>query len=100
MVKDPVCGVAVDEKEAKFKSFYELNVYYFDSEACKAEFDKNPQKYVYEAEAQHHASHYGGYCPTPGCGKPQKGASWYFYIGLIILLLAALLVYSLSSLLI
>jgi YHS domain-containing protein len=100
MVKDPVCGVTVDEKTAKFKSLYELNVYYFDSEACKAEFDKNPQKYVHETEAQHHASHYGGYCPTPGCGKPQKGASWYFYIGLIILLLAALLVYSLSSLLI
>jgi YHS domain-containing protein len=100
MVNDSVCGVSVDEKTAKFKSLYELNVYYFDSAKCKAEFDKNPQKYVRDVLVQHHASHYGGYCPTPGCGKPQKGASWYFYIGLVILLIAALLVYSLSRLLI
>jgi YHS domain-containing protein len=100
MVKDPVCGVTVDEKTAKFKSFYELNVYYFDSENCKAEFDKDPQKYVPELGVQHHASHYGGYCPTPGCGKPQKGAAWYFYIGLLILLMAALLLYSFARFLI
>ena len=94
MVKDPVCGVEVDEKTTRFKSLYKLNVYYFDSEACKAEFDKNPQKYTHESGVQHHASHYGGYCPTPGCGKPQKGVAWYFYIGLLILLLAALLLFS------
>jgi len=100
MVKDPICGMNVDEKTAKFKSLYELNVYYFDSEKCKAEFDKNPQKYLQASGAQHHASHYGGYCPTPGCGKPQRGAAWYFYTGLLVLLIAALLLYSFSRLLI
>jgi YHS domain-containing protein len=100
MVKDPVCGVTVDEKTAKFKSLYELNVYYFDSEKCKAEFDENPQKYVDKMKMQHHASHYGGYCPTPGCGKPQKGSAWYFYIGLLILLITALILYSFSRLLV
>ena len=91
MVKDPVCGATVDEKAANFKSFHELNVYYFDSEKCKAEFDKDPQKYMNEVEMQHHTSHYGGYCPTPGCSKPQKGVAWYLYIGLIILISAILL---------
>ena len=100
MHKDPVCGVTVDEKTAKFKSLYELNVFYFDSEKCKAEFDRNPQKYVNELDMQYHASHYRGYCPTPGCGRPQRGAALYFYIGLLILLVAALLLYSFSRLLI
>ena len=100
MAKDPVCGVTVDEKTTDFKSLYELNVYYFDSEKCKAEFDKNPQKYVHELEMPHHASHYGGYCPTPGCSKPQRGIAWYLYIGMLILLVAALLLYSFSRLLI
>lgn len=100
MAKDPVCGVTVDEKTANFKSFYELNVYYFDSEKCKAEFDKNPLKYAGEMGEQHHASHYGGYCPTPGCGKPQKGVAWYFYIGMLILLIAALLLFSFARFLI
>ena len=87
MVKDPVCGATVDEKTASFKSLYSLKVYYFDSEACKVEFDKNPEKYKEEENAPpHHASHYGGYCPTPGCSKPQRGAAWYFYIGLLILI--------------
>ena len=100
MAEDPVCGVKIDEKTANFKSLYGLNVYYFDSEKCKAEFDRDPQKYVRRMGMQHHASHYGGYCPTPGCSKPQKGVAWYFYIGLLVLLIAALLLFSFSRLLI
>ena len=95
MVNDPVCGVAVDEKTAKFKSLYALNVYYFDSEACKIKFDKDPQKYTHESGVQHHASHYGGYCPTPGCNKPTKGPAWYFYIGLLVLVLLLILLFAL-----
>jgi len=95
MVKDPVCGVEVDEKTAQFKSLYSLNVYYFDSEACKAEFDRDPKKYVQKETNAHHASHYGGYCPTPGCNRPAKGAAWYFYVGLLFLILLLLLVFAL-----
>ncbi|NHV97289.1 MAG: YHS domain-containing protein [Thaumarchaeota archaeon] len=46
MAKDPVCGMNVDEKKAKFKSEYRGVTYYFCCIACKDAFDKNPQKYV------------------------------------------------------
>jgi YHS domain-containing protein len=44
--KDPVCGMMVDEKKAKFTTNREGTVY-FCSAACKVSFDKNPQKYVH-----------------------------------------------------
>jgi Cu+-exporting ATPase len=43
--KDPVCGMMVDEKKAKFTSSHEGKTVYFCSSACKASFDKNPQRY-------------------------------------------------------
>jgi YHS domain-containing protein len=46
MVKDPVCGMMVDEKTAKFKSNHMGKNIYFCSANCKATFDKNPGKYV------------------------------------------------------
>ena len=46
MVKDPICGMNVDEKTAKFKSTYEGKTYYFCNNACKVEFEKNPKKYA------------------------------------------------------
>jgi YHS domain-containing protein len=48
MVKDPVCGMNVDEKKAKFKSEYMGKTYYFCCEMCKITFDKNPAKYTSE----------------------------------------------------
>jgi YHS domain-containing protein len=46
MVKDPVCGMNVDEKKAKLKSLYMSKTYYFCGSSCKATFDKNPAKYA------------------------------------------------------
>lgn len=46
MTKDPVCGMNVDEKTAKFKSNYNGKAYYFCAQSCKTTFDKNPTKYV------------------------------------------------------
>jgi len=46
MAKDPVCGMNVDEKTAKFKSEYMGKTYYFCNQSCKVAFDKNPVKYV------------------------------------------------------
>jgi len=46
LANDPVCGMNVDEKKAKFKSEYKSATYYFCCEACKDAFDKNPQKYT------------------------------------------------------
>jgi len=46
MTKDPVCGMSVDEKTAKFKSEHKGRTYYFCSQACKTTFDESPTKYV------------------------------------------------------
>ena len=46
MAKDPVCGMEVDEKTAQYKSEYSGKTYYFCALGCKAEFEKNPAKYV------------------------------------------------------
>jgi len=54
MAKDPVCGMNVDEKSAKFKSEHMGKTYYFCSQMCKAAFDKNPMKYTGE-----HSGHMG-----------------------------------------
>jgi Cu+-exporting ATPase len=45
MVKDPVCGMSVDEK-SPLKSTHEGKNYVFCSASCKAKFDKNPGQYV------------------------------------------------------
>jgi YHS domain-containing protein len=46
MAKDPVCGMNVNEKTAKFKSEYKGKTYYFCAQSCKTTFDKNPSKYT------------------------------------------------------
>jgi len=46
MVKDPICGMNVDEKTAKHKSDYNGKTYYFCAQSCKNTFDKNPEKYA------------------------------------------------------
>ena len=43
MAKDPICGMMVDEKKAKFKSDYKGKTYYFCAATCKTTFDKNPR---------------------------------------------------------
>ncbi|MCL5411175.1 MAG: YHS domain-containing protein [Patescibacteria group bacterium] len=49
MVKDPVCGMSVDEN-SEFKSEYNGKIYYFCSKICKDQFDVTPQGYVGEEE--------------------------------------------------
>ncbi len=90
MVKDPVCGTEVDERTAPYKTVYANNVYYFTSRECQSEFNKNPEKYT-QSIPPRHASHYGAYCPSPGCAKPARGIAWYLYIGLLALLLSTIL---------
>jgi YHS domain-containing protein len=41
----PVCKKHIDKKDAKFKAEYNGKTFYFASEKCKAEFQKNPEKY-------------------------------------------------------
>lgn len=42
----PVCKIEVEEKKARGKSEYEGETYYFDSKACKKEFDNAPETFA------------------------------------------------------
>jgi Cu+-exporting ATPase len=46
MAKDVVCGMEVREDRAAATSEYKGKTYYFCSEYCKKEFDRNPKKYL------------------------------------------------------
>jgi YHS domain-containing protein len=46
LVKDPVCGMIVDEKTARFKSHRGGKTYCFCAQSCKTAFDKNPSRYA------------------------------------------------------
>jgi len=46
MAKDPICGMMVDEKVAKWISEYNGKKYYFCNENCKTTFDKNPKRFA------------------------------------------------------
>jgi len=45
-VTDPVCGVELKPSEAKYKSVYEGQTYYFSSAECKRAFDEDPDLYA------------------------------------------------------
>jgi YHS domain-containing protein len=45
-VKDPVCGMEIDPKEAAATSDYEGVTYYFCAIACKERFDAEPAKFL------------------------------------------------------
>lgn len=53
--KDPVCGMSVSRQTAASTSEYKGQTYYFCSPGCKADFDKEPEKYLRQGvEAHHH----------------------------------------------
>jgi YHS domain-containing protein len=56
LVKDPVCGMDIDPKEAAGTSEYGGQTYHFCSEHCKKTFDKAPEKYV--SPDHHHGEHH------------------------------------------
>src|SRR4030066_122238 len=43
MAIDPICGMTVDEKTAKYKSEYKGKQYYFCAQGCKDKFEKDPE---------------------------------------------------------
>ncbi|MEW6733075.1 MAG: YHS domain-containing protein [Acidobacteriota bacterium] len=54
MVKDPVCGMQVNEQQATSTSNYQGQNYYFCSQDCKMKFDENPPRYVSQSQAAKH----------------------------------------------
>jgi Cu+-exporting ATPase len=49
-VKDAVCGMEIDPKDAAAISDYEGTTYYFCAIACKERFDAEPAKFLGTAE--------------------------------------------------
>lgn len=45
-VKDPVCGMMIDDSRAAATSDHEGERYYFCSQECKTKFDDNPKRYT------------------------------------------------------
>lgn len=45
LMRDPVCGMMVDEKKTGLKSEHEGRTFYFCSAGCKSAFDKDPHRY-------------------------------------------------------
>lgn len=46
MAVDPVCKMNVNEKDAKWKTEYKGETYYFCAPGCKTIFEENPEKYM------------------------------------------------------
>lgn len=46
MVKDPVCGMDVDETKTTETSEYKGSTYVFCSASCQAKFENNPGAFV------------------------------------------------------
>ncbi|HVE38625.1 MAG TPA: YHS domain-containing protein [Planctomycetota bacterium] len=45
---DPVCGTAMDNAHEFWHTSYHGNLYYFDSEECKKQFEDNPDLFSAE----------------------------------------------------
>lgn len=48
---DPVCNIDLEAGHGKFTYDFEEQTYYFCSEACKAEFAAQPEKYAAKAKS-------------------------------------------------
>ena len=51
MEVDPVCGMQINAHTAAASSVYQGQTYHFCSQACKAQFDQNPEQYAAKQEA-------------------------------------------------
>lgn len=43
---DPVCGMEIEMEDAVSGKEYRGTTYYFCSDECREEFDKNPEKFA------------------------------------------------------
>jgi P-type Cu+ transporter len=65
-VKDPVCGMTIEEKDASGTSVYEGTTYNFCSPSCKEQFGKETAKYAHETASK--LKRHAASCPT--CRRP------------------------------
>jgi YHS domain-containing protein len=52
MEKDPVCGMQVDRNKAQYHMTHKGKDYYFCSQECKKQFERNPERYIESKTAQ------------------------------------------------
>lgn len=45
-VKDPVCGMTLEDSEAPERADYNSTIYCFCSTSCREEFEANPEDYA------------------------------------------------------
>src|SRR4030043_1467353 len=67
MQKDPVCGMAVDEKRAAATSEYKGKTYYFCAQSCKEKFDQNPEAFTKTQDKKRRV-----HPPSPDKGKGEQ----------------------------
>ncbi|HEX2916383.1 MAG TPA: YHS domain-containing protein [Chloroflexia bacterium] len=58
---DPVCKMTVDTSTAQHKSEYQGQTYYFCAPGCKKSFDKEPEKYLNQAQGHSHGEGQDGH---------------------------------------
>lgn len=54
MTKDPVCGMAIDEKKAAATTIFQGKTYYFCSDTCQTKFLQDPGRYAESGHSGHH----------------------------------------------
>ena len=61
MAIDPVCGMTVDPKTASASAEYQGKTYYFCSTGCRAQFKRDPERYLGKQGAgeEEHRPHHG-----------------------------------------
>jgi Cu+-exporting ATPase len=64
-IRDPVCGMMIEEEDAAATSSYQGRTYRFCSPSCKEKFDHDPAAYAANVERDKKDV---GACPT--CGRP------------------------------
>lgn len=52
MIKDPVCGMAINPQHAVVNIMYKGQMVYFCSIMCKTIFEREPRKYVKSGEVE------------------------------------------------
>ena len=72
MVKDPVCGMNVDETKAKYSSVSPGKTDYFCSAGCKSRFDADPLRFTRSGAESPHAGH------GSGAAALETGGSGFF----------------------
>ena len=50
-MKDPVCGMEIEEQKAAARAAHKGKTYYFCAAACRETFVKAPEKYIVSEKA-------------------------------------------------